>query len=106
VIGRISKNGNLSECSNWRSITLLSVPGKLLNNIIDARIKDEAQSSMREEQAGFRKGRGCADHIYVLRHIVKQCEEWRKALALNFVDFRKAFDSVLRASMWKIVEMH
>ena len=29
VITRIPKKGNLSECSNWRGITLLSVPGKL-----------------------------------------------------------------------------
>ena len=106
VIVRIPKKGNLSECSNWRGITLLSVPGKLLSNIIYARIKDEAQRVMREEQAGFRKDRGCADHIYVIRHIVEQCEEWRKSLALNFVDFQKAFDSIHRDSMWKIVELH
>ena len=106
IIVRIPKKGNLSECSNWRGITLLSVPGKLLSNIIYARIKDEAQGVMREEQAGFRKDRGCADHIFVLRHIVEQCEEWQKSLVLNFVDFKKAFDSVHRASMWKIVELH
>ena len=76
VIVRIPKKGNLSKCSNWRGITLLSVPGKLLSNIIYPRIKDEAQGSMREETAGFRKDRGCADHIYVLRHSVERCEEW------------------------------
>ena len=85
---------------------LLSVPGKLLSNIINTTIKNEARRVMREEQACFRKHRGCADHIFVLRHIVEQCEEWRKSLALNFVDFQKAFDSIHRASMWKIVELH
>ena len=63
VIVRIPKKGNLSECSNLRGITLLSVPGKLISNIIYTRIKDWAQDSMREEEAGFRKDRCCADHI-------------------------------------------
>lgn len=106
IIVRIPKKGNLSECSNWRGITLLSVPGKILSNIIYGRIKDEAQAAMREEQAGFRKDRGCSDHIFVLRHIIEQCEEWQKSLVLNFVDFQKAFDSIHRESMWKIVELY
>ena len=74
IVG-ISKKGNPSESSNWRGITLLSVSGNILSNIIYGRIKDEAQATMREEQAGFRKDRGCSDHIFVLRHIIEQCEE-------------------------------
>ena len=60
VIVRIPKKGNLTECSNWRGITLLSVPGKVMSNIIYARFKNEAHDAMREEQAGFRKYRGCS----------------------------------------------
>ena len=61
---------------------------------------------MRLEQTCFRKDSGCADHIFVLRYIVEQCEEWRKSLVVNFVDFQKAFGIIHRASMWKIVELH
>ena len=52
VIIRLPKKGNLSECSNWRGIMLLSVPGKLLRNIIYARIKNKAQSVMRLPRRG------------------------------------------------------
>ena len=31
TIVKISKKGNLSGCSNWRGITDLSVPGKVLS---------------------------------------------------------------------------
>ena len=79
IFVRLSKKGNLSECSNWREITLLSVPGKVLSNIIYARLKDEVQGVMIEEQAGFRKDRGCSDHMFALRHIIEQCEEWQKS---------------------------
>ena len=70
------------------------------------RVKYEAQGVMREAQARFRKNRDSADYIILLRNIFEQCEECRKSVALIFVDFLKAFVSIHRASMWKIVELH
>ena len=52
--------------------------------------------------AGFRKGRGCTDQIFVLRNIIEQCSEWQRELYINFVDFQKAFDSLHRESLWHI----
>ena len=66
IIVQIPKKGIFSKCSNWRGITLLYVPGKVLSYIIYARLKDEAQDAMREEQDGFRKDRGCSDHLFAL----------------------------------------
>ena len=106
VIVRIPKKGDLSNCSNWRGITLLSVIGKILSNVIYDRIKETVFDVLSENQAGFREGRGCADYIFVLRHIVEQCEEWRKSLVLNFVDFSKAFDSIHRPSLWKLLKLY
>ena len=48
---------------------------------------------IREEHAWFRAG---TDQIIALRNIVEQCIEWNAPLFVNFVDFRKAFDSVMR----------
>ena len=50
----IPKKGDLSRCDNFRGITLLSVPGKVLNRIILERMK-EVDKTVREEQAGFRQ---------------------------------------------------
>jgi len=58
---------------------------------------------LREEQAGFRRGRGCIDQIFALRNIVEQCLEWNAPLFINFVDFKKAFDSVHRESLWAVM---
>ena len=106
IIVRIAKKGDLSNCANWRGITLLAVIGKILSNIIYNRIKEAVFGVISEEQAGFREGRGCADHIFVLRHIMEQCEEWKKSLVLNFVDFSRAFDSIHRPSMWKLLKLY
>ena len=43
------------------------------------------------------------DHIFTLRQIIEQSEEWNSALYIVFVDFEKAFKSVHRHSMWRIL---
>ena len=53
-VNKIPKKGDLGKCSNYRGITLLSVPGKVLNGIILDRMKDV---DIRDQQAGFRKKR-------------------------------------------------
>ena len=68
--------------------------------------KDEGQNVILVEQAVLKKGRGCADRVFVLRHIIEQCEEWQKTLTMSLGDFKKAFDCVHRESMWKIVELY
>ena len=73
VIVKLPKKGSLKNCSNWRGITLLSIPSKILAKIIINRITDAVDQSLRREQAGFRKGRGCTDQIFALRNIIEQC---------------------------------
>ncbi len=42
----------------------------------------------------------------ILRNIIRQCLEWNTSLYINFVDFRKAFDSVHRNTVWKILHSY
>ncbi|KAK1786550.1 hypothetical protein P4O66_002993 [Electrophorus voltai] len=56
-----------------------------------------------EEQAGFRAGRSCSEQIYTLCNIIEQCIEFQRPLFINIIDFKKAFDSVHRDSLWKIL---
>ena len=91
------------NCDNWRGITLLSTPSKVFCRILLGRIDKALDSKLREAQAGFRRGRGCVDQIFALRNIIEQCLEWKTPLFINFIDFRKAFDSVHRESLWKIL---
>ena len=103
TIIRIPKKGALNDCNNWRGITLLSIPCKILAKIIINRLSNVVDSRLREEQAGFRKGKGCFDQIFALRNIIEQCTEWQRKLYINFVDFEKAIDSIHRNSLWKIL---
>ncbi|XP_062604831.1 uncharacterized protein LOC134266630, partial [Saccostrea cucullata] len=64
VIVKIPKKGALSDCNNWRGITLLSVPSKILAKIIIKRMSDAVDAVLRKEQAGFRKHRGCTEQMH------------------------------------------
>ena len=55
VIIRTPKKGALSDCNNWRGITLLSVPSKILAKIIIKQISDALDTGLRKEQPGFRR---------------------------------------------------
>jgi hypothetical protein len=45
---QLSKKGDLSNCTNYRRITLLSVPRKAFNRILLNRIKDAIDSQLRD----------------------------------------------------------
>ena len=69
---KIPKKGDLSQCENYRGISLLSVPGKVFNRVLLNRMKDAVDAELRNHQAGFRKDRSCTDQIATLRIIVEQ----------------------------------
>ena len=106
LIIKLPKKGNLKECKNWRGITLLSIVAKILGKIIIDRIRDGVDCRLRKEQAGYRKGRGTTEQVFILRNIIEQVNEWQATLYLNFIDFEKAFDSIHRESMWIILSKY
>ena len=67
------------------------------------RLSDAIDTILRKEQAGFRPGVGCIDHIFTLRNIFEQCIEWNTKVHVNFIDLEKAFDSIHRDTLWKIL---
>ena len=85
---------------------LLSIPSKILAKIVINKISTAIDECLREEQAGFRRGRGCSDQIFVLRNIIEQCTKWQRELYINFADFQKAFDSIHRECLWKILRSY
>ena len=75
TIVKLPKKGNLSECINWRGITLLSITSNVFCHIILQCITTAANKLLHQEQSGFRKGRSCIDHIFVLCQIFEQSHE-------------------------------
>lgn len=100
---KLPKKGDLTLCNNWRGIMLLSVPSKIMTRIILDRLKSAIDEKLRTEQAGFRQDKSCTDHIATLRIIIEQAIEWQTPLYVTFVDFERAFDSIDREVIWKLM---
>ena len=90
------RKGDVHDPGKYRGITLLSQVLKLLERILDARIRRRVEGDFGEEQQGFRKGRGTSYGMYVLRQMVEKRMEVHGSMALGFVDLEKAFDTVPR----------
>ena len=84
----------------------MSIPSKVFCRILLGRIKTAIDKKLRQEQAGFRKRRGCTDQIFALRNIIEQTLEWNCPLYINFIDFKKAFDSIHHDTLWKILRSY
>ena len=94
LIVKLPKKGDLSLCKN---------SSKVFSRVILDRISEALDPLLCKEQAGFRKGKSCRDHIFTLRQILEQCQEWNTPFYANFVDFEKTFDIIHRESLWRIL---
>ena len=90
------RKGDVHDPGKYRGITLLSQVLELLEMVLDARIRRRVEGDFGEEQQGFRKGRGTAAGMFVLRQMVENRLEVPGSMALGFVDLEKAVDTVPR----------
>ena len=97
----IPKKGNAKECSNCCTI---SHTGKLLLNILQARLQQYMNGAISDVQAGFRKVRGTRDQIANIHWIIEKVREFQKDIYFCFIDYTKAFDCADHNKMWKIFQ--
>ena len=90
------RKGDAQDPGKYTGITLLSHIMKLLERILDKRLRERVEPELGEEQLGFRKGRGTTDGMFSLRQLVEKRLEKQGHMALAFVDLEKAFDTVPR----------
>ena len=68
----IPKKGNAKECSNYRTIALISHASKVMFKILQVRPQQYMNQELPDVQAGFRKGRGTRDQIANIRWIIEK----------------------------------
>ena len=85
----IPKKGNAKECSNYRTIALISHTSKLMLKILQARLQQYMNRELPDVQAGFRKGRGTRDQIANIRWIMEKAREFQKNIYFCFIDYAK-----------------
>ena len=103
IIPVYKNKGDRRSPSNYRPITLLSIPGKVIMTVIIRRILPYLLDLRRPEQSGFTPGRSTTECILALRVLAEKHREYRQPLFAAFVDLKSAFDSVDRNSLWKLL---
>ena len=63
-------------------------------------MKNCLEKEIAEEQHGFRAGKGTSDQIVKLKKIIEKNKEQTKNAYLCFIDYRKAFDTVVHDILW------
>ena len=74
----IPKRGNAKECSNYRTIALISHASKVMLKILQARLQQYVNCELPDVQAEFRKGRGTKDQIANICWIIDKTREFQK----------------------------
>ena len=90
----IPKKGNSKECSNYRTIVLISHASKVMLKILQTKLQQYMNCELPDVQAGFRKGRGTRDQIANIHWMIKKASEFQKNIYFCFIDYAKAFDCV------------
>ena len=80
----IPKKGNAEECSNYRTIALISHASKVMLKILQARLQQYVNHELPDVQAVFRKGRGTRDQIVNIHWIMVKAREFQKNLFLLY----------------------
>ena len=100
----IPKKGNAKECSNYRTLALISHASKVMLIILQARLQQYVNCELPHVRAGFRKGRGTRDQTANIRWIIEKAREFQKNIYFCFIDYAKAFDCVDHNKLWKILK--
>ena len=58
------------NCTNFRGISLISIVGKLFARVLNERVRVLTVDKVKDEQGGFRAGRGCIDQKSTVKQIV------------------------------------
>ena len=98
------QKGNAKECSNYRTIALISHTSKVMFKILQARLQQYMNQKLPDVQAGFRKGRGTRDQIANIDWIIEKAGEFQKNIYVCFIDYAKTFDCVDHNKLWKILK--
>ena len=98
----IHKANDRSDPSNYRGITVTSAIGKLFNSVLNKRLDTFLidNSIINDFQIGFTKEARTTDHMFILKTIIdKYCNVKEGKVFACFVDFQKAFDTVIHTGI-------
>ena len=108
LIALIHKEGPKDDPNNYRGICIMNALLKVLCSLLNNRLQDycNERNLIDPAQIGFKEKSRAVDHIFTLKSLVNKyvVDQKGKKLYTCFVDFKKAFDSVWHAALFRKLE--
>ena len=106
IIAVLKPNKSADDAKNYRPISLLCVPLKLLERLLLSRLDPVIDPQLPPEQAGFRHGRSTTDQVTLLTDDIEVGFEHNHKVGVALVDLTAAYDTVwLRGLHLKLLRM-
>jgi len=107
TISQLHKGGGTNKTSDQRSIFLLNSVYPLLNYVINKRLKKivEPANILGPGQGGGRQGRCDGIHMQKVHFIQQGARKQGKRVYRVDIDFKKAFNAMSPAALWKVMRM-
>ena len=99
----IHKGGERWRVGNYRPVALLNIGYKIFAGALLEKFKRELKENQAEEQAGFCRDASVVDNHIVLQLLLERHKDYGLEGLVAAVDFRKAFDTVLHESIWRVL---
>ena len=95
------KGDDATDPGNYRGITVMPCLAKLFNSILNNRFQNylDTDKIINPCQIGFQPNARTVDHMFILRTLIEKYACNKSKLFACFVDFEKAFDSVLHSAL-------
>ena len=96
VVIPLAKEGDTSNVGNYRPISLLPLPGKILEKIVHDRLMSylEANNILDKNQGGFRKNHSTTDTIVKFTQEIFSAMNNKEVSLVTFIDLKKNFHTV------------
>ena len=94
----------MTICSNYRGINLLCVAYKIFSNILFNRLIPHVETTIGDYQCDYRRERSTVDQIFTVCQTLEKCSERGKDTHHLFIDFKAAYDSIDRHSLYAAME--
>ena len=101
----IPKKSNSASVDTTRPICLLTSIYKLYAIIVFQKARERVREYVTWTQAGFIKGRSCANNLWILRRVAERAVEFNVPVYCALVDYKGAFDALNRTTLGRVLTL-
>ena len=99
----IPKKTSSVSVDSTRPICLLTSIYKLYALIVFQKVRDRVKEFVSWTQAGFIRGRSCANNLWILRRVAERSIEFNVPVYCALIDYKGAFDALNRTTLGRVL---